>query len=339
MRTYAKPFLTIDEQLRLLAQRGMEIGDPDGARTLLQRVGYYRLSGYWHPFRKSRVTESGVVIHDDFVPGTTLEKVVEIYEFDRRLRLLAMDALERIEVALRFHIGHTLGSRGTFAHTDIRCLSPEFTSCSGVEPPNLAKWRTSDHAKWLAKRELEVKRSKADFAIHFKRNYGLPLPVWVTTELMDFGGLSTLYSGLLQTDRDAIAARLELHDRSGAGHGGALKDWLSNLAYVRNVCAHHARFWNANIANRLSTRHLQAFPETAHAAGRSTARPYSSLSVLAVLSRRLDPSDDWPTRLRNHVLEEIPGGRSPAELGCPDGWDREPIWMHHPQNRRKPDGD
>lgn len=334
MRAYGKPFSSIDEQLPLLTKRGMDVGDPTAARMLLQRVGYYRLSGYWHPFRNSGVTESGFAIHDDFVPGTTLEKVVEIYEFDRRLRLLTMDALERVEIALRFHIGHTLGRRGAFAHTDVRCLSPEFTSCTDVEPPNLAKWRNSDHAKWLAKRDLEVKRSKADFAVHFKRSYELPLPVWVTTELMDFGGLATLYAGLLQTDRDSIAAHLSLDDRSGAGHGGALKDWLSNLTYVRNVCAHHARFWNANITSRLSTRHLRAFPELGHAAGPSTARPYSSLAVLAVLSKRLDPTDDWPTRVRTHIHERLPDGRSPGELGCPDGWQRERIWECHPQNRR-----
>ncbi|MFD5869257.1 Abi family protein [Corynebacterium sp. NPDC060344] len=326
MRAYGKPFLSIDEQIGLLADRGMDIGEPDAARLVLQRVGYYRLSGYWHPLRKSRITESGLVIDDEFTPGTSLAQVVTIYEFDRGLRLLAMDALERVEIALRFHIGHTLGNRGPFAHTDIGCLSAEFTSCTDVGPPNLAKWRNSDHAKWLAKRDIEIKRSKADFAVHFKRMYELPTPVWVTTELIDFGGLSTLYSGLLQADRDTIAAHLGLRDKSGAGHGGALKDWLSNLTYVRNVCAHHARFWNANMANRLSTRHLKAFPELMHAAGPSTARPYSSLAVLAVLSRRLAPEDDWPMRLRAHIHENLPNGRSPAELGCPAAWDREPIW-------------
>ena len=50
--TYNKPFLPVDAQLDQLAERGLSLGDRDAAHRELQAIGYYRLSGYWYPFRK-----------------------------------------------------------------------------------------------------------------------------------------------------------------------------------------------------------------------------------------------------------------------------------------------
>ncbi len=327
--SYEKPYLTVDEQLDLLETRGCDIGDRESAASLLNRVGYYRLSGYWYPFRKSMTADKKLVVLDEFAEGTTLSQIAEIYEFDRQLRLLTLDALERVEVAVRFQVGHTLGSRGAFAHTDADSLSDEFAGSSGP-PPALAAWRKSEHAKWLGVRETEAKRSKADFVKHFGRKYGFPLPVWVVTELLDFGGLSTLYSGLVQQDRDTIAATYKLFDSAGAGHGGALQDWLKNLNYIRNVCAHHSRFWNANITQRMSPRTIRVIPELSHVGtlpqGNMLSRPYASLAVLALLTKRINPRDDWAVRLRNMVTDSLPQGRDESEMGFPDGWRELDVW-------------
>jgi len=97
---YTKCPLTIKEQVDLLLKRGMT-GDRDLMIRQLTVVNYYRLSGYCHTFR-----EPGA---ETFHPGTTFELVWKTYAFDRRLRLLVMDALERIEVAV--------GSLLAYAHS------------------------------------------------------------------------------------------------------------------------------------------------------------------------------------------------------------------------------
>lgn len=48
---YNKPWMSIEEQLTRLQERGMQISDADKARECLERIGYYRLSGYWYDFR------------------------------------------------------------------------------------------------------------------------------------------------------------------------------------------------------------------------------------------------------------------------------------------------
>lgn len=48
----AKPWKSYEEQLDLLISRGLVVTDRSRALDYLQRIGYYRLSGYWYPFRE-----------------------------------------------------------------------------------------------------------------------------------------------------------------------------------------------------------------------------------------------------------------------------------------------
>ncbi|WP_346777637.1 Abi family protein [Rhodococcus sp. HNM0563] len=329
--TYGKPFKTITEQRQLLESRGMTIPDHTAAERWLSSVGYYRLSGYWYPYRvRTQAAGAPPVIGDDFQPGTSFEQIVELYDFDRKLKLLVLDAIERVEVAMRLRVGHTLGRRGAFAHTDPNMLSTEFVGVSSPsQAPAHAEWLESAHAKWLRKVAQEQSRSKEEFVKHFTRKYGGPLPVWVVTEILDFGGLSRLYEGLQQKDRDDIASGFGLTDNSGAGHGAALVSWMKNLNYIRNTCAHHSRLWNRNIDVQLSYRHLLVVPELHHAASPTvTKRVYASLAVLAYLLERISPGSTWAANIIRHIRTGLAKmNRSEAEIGCPSGWTTEALWV------------
>ena len=50
-----KDWLSFDEQLELLAHRGMRIEDECTAVQVLSRVSYYRFSGYFRGYRTLRV--------------------------------------------------------------------------------------------------------------------------------------------------------------------------------------------------------------------------------------------------------------------------------------------
>ncbi|KLL95292.1 hypothetical protein NJ76_28025, partial [Rhodococcus sp. IITR03] len=56
-----------------------------------------------------------------------------IIDFDRQLRMLVMDGLERIEVAVRMQIRYVLGRTSPFAHTDPANFTETFTS-EGTDP-------------------------------------------------------------------------------------------------------------------------------------------------------------------------------------------------------------
>jgi abortive infection bacteriophage resistance protein len=296
-------------------------------------VGYYRLSGYWYPFRESLPQQHGPrVVLDTFAAGTTLVQVADVYEFDRKLRLLVMDGIERVKVSVRFHVGHVLGRRGAFAHADPDALDDNFAGNGIASPPALNKWMQTGHSQWLRRRQDEERRSKADFVKHFRAKYGPPLPVWVVTEILDFGGLSYLYDGMIQRDRDEVTAALGLFDASGAGNSGVLKSWLKNLNYIRNICAHHARLWNVNVIEQISPRTVRPIPELTHIAdsgGNITFRVYATLALLALLTTRIHPGDEWTTRLRA-LVDALPANRSEQEMGFPTGWRDLPLWNPRP---------
>lgn len=327
---YGKPFKTIPEQRELLESRAMAIADATSTEQWLNSVGYYRLSGYWYPYRiRSQSAGAPPVITDNFQAGTSFGQVIKLYNFDRELKLLVLDAIERIEVTMRVRVGHTLGRHGAFAHTDPNVLSPDFTGTSHIaSPPGQARWLDSGHAQWLRKIGQDQSRSKEEFVKHFTRKYGGPLPVWVVTEILDFGALSRLYEGLRQKDRDDIAASFGLLDNSGAGHGAALVSWMKNLNYIRNTCAHHSRLWNRNMDVQLSHRHLAAVPALSHAASPTAAkRVYASLAVLAYLLRDVDPRSTWTSEVTSHIHTGLAAlGRSESEMGCPPGWEAQALW-------------
>jgi abortive infection bacteriophage resistance protein len=123
MRHYMKNWKSIDDQLGLLKSRGMAISEPIRAKKALERFGYYRLSGYWYPFKQA--DDDGTIL-DQFIPDTHMSDAVDLYVFDKKLRLLALDALERIELALQVDIAYRFGRRDDCAHLKPHLLQQKF---------------------------------------------------------------------------------------------------------------------------------------------------------------------------------------------------------------------
>ncbi|MBK9348070.1 MAG: Abi family protein [Burkholderiales bacterium] len=211
--SYTKPWMSIADQLAQLKSRGMHVSDEAKATDYLERIGYYRLSGYWYDFRmrsayspldpvtggKPKKVRIERPVLDEFKPGTRFHDAVDLYVFDKKLRLLVLDALERIEVALRVDLSHRLGERDAFAYLKPDLFHENFSS--KLDPTS----GLTRHHEWLTKHAALVARSRETFMVHNKKKYGLPLAIWVACEVWDFGCMSTLFAGLKSEDQDAIA--------------------------------------------------------------------------------------------------------------------------------------
>ena len=297
--TYQKQALRFEDQLALLQQRGLEFDDLDRALSQIRAISYYRLSGYWYPFRE-KDTDGNLT--DKFIRGASFENAIELYEFDRELRLLVMSAIERVEVYLRtliaYHLGHTYGA---FGHTEPLNFHPKF-----------------DHAKWLKKLDVEATRSKEAFIVHYKNKYkGFPtLPIWMTTEIMSLGSLSFCFKGLSHADKRAISTKLNMHHKR-------LADWLHQLTYVRNVCAHHSRLWNRALSIRTERSKDDVWnpPITP-----SNDRIFYILLTLRHLLVTTEYGDNW-CRDCNALLAPIASNNFlRIAMGMPENWREHPIW-------------
>ncbi|TCO24550.1 abortive infection bacteriophage resistance protein [Kribbella steppae] len=318
MTRYTKPHLSFADQVSLLKSRGLIIDDEAEAEHLLSVIGYYRLSGYWYSYRRQL---GGAQRDDLFAEGASFRQVVRLYNADRRLKLAVLDAIGRIEIAVRVQIGFTLGRRGPYAHLSPGNLDGQFTRSRSPQP--------STYDRWLGTVLAAQTRSSEDFVLHFQRKYDGRLPVWVVTEILDFGSMSYLFQGLKAADRNVIARRLGVLAHQGGGNGAALANWLRVLNYVRNICAHHSRLWNRNLANQIAPSHLGAIPDLRHlrSGGVSHFRIYSTLCILAFLLTRIGHGPGWARNIRHFVGEEIPAcGRDLDELGFPADWTAHRPW-------------
>src|SRR5690554_657902 len=174
MNTENKQWKSFEEQLQLLKSRGLLVDDEQAALDYLERIGYYRLSGYWYSFRQLilSTTEAGKVEYyrkDEFAEHSHFEDAVKLYVFDKKLRLLAMDALERIELAVRVDIAHLLGEIDTYAHHNPDVFHGRFSKIKIKSSVNKGK---TAHRVWLERYEFVMQRSQREpYVKHYMAKY------------------------------------------------------------------------------------------------------------------------------------------------------------------------
>lgn len=279
VRVYNKPAKTPEQLFAHLESRSLIITDRAACLHALRYVGYYRLLIYMRPLQ--------ALPDKMFKAGKTFEDVLALYNFDRELRLLCMDAIEKIEVALRTAIVNTLAvQHGPHFHID----ASQFT-------------RQSDFADFL-----DTARDAKYLAItHHAAHYDMPsiAPIWAIAEALTFGDLSRLYSSLTKANRKSVARQFGYDEV-------VLVSWFRCLNTLRNMCAHHNRLWNAVLAVNA--------PMFANALKSefSSARSFHARAVVIVaLLSVIDPASTWKGQL-NALLSRYPGVDS-AAMGFPSG--------------------
>ena len=319
-----KPWLAFAQQLDVLQARGLEVEDRAAALDYLERLGYYRLSGYWYPLRaidaQASAAQSKAVRLDSFVPGSRFEDVVRLYVFDKKLRLLALDALERIEMAVRVDVAYLLGKRDPLAHENPACLHGNFAKKQIARGPDAGK---TQHQLWLAKYQSMLHRARKEpFVLHHQRQYGV-LPIWAAIEVRDFGLLSKLFAGMQHADQQHIASLY------GAPSGQAFAQWLRSLNFIRNVSAHHSRLWNINVVER-ATVPANWPPQL------DNARPFFYFCLMRQLLQVICPRSTWGQRVADLLKEgfaQADNARlSLQDLGVFEGWADAMPWTQGPLN-------
>jgi abortive infection bacteriophage resistance protein len=317
---YTRPWVSFPDQLELLKSRGLDVSDERAALSYLGRIGYYRLSAYWYPFRVWTMQQDAKgeqITHrrtDQFMPGARFVDAVNLYLFDKKLRLITLDALERIEVALRVDIAYLLGERNTFAHLDAGELHSGFAG----KPRRDGK---TAHQVWCERHEQLVARSKEEFVKHYHAKHGPALPIWVAIEVWDFGTMSQLFAMMKVFDQQRIAAKY------GVADWKVFQSWLRSLSYLRNLVAHHSRLWNRNVVDQPKLPRPEAMAWCDAFAGKNDllAKPFLLLSICRHMVQIICPDTAWHLRLGEHLrsfpAQYVTPPRSIADMGTPPGWD------------------
>lgn len=214
-----QPSMTIDEQVENLKSIGLLVDDEDYAKRILNDISYFRLIKAYSLNLKPK--------NGNYYNKTTFKEIVELYLFNSNFRQIIFPEIEKIEI-------------------NVRCrLANYFAEQYGVQGYLEAENFTDEeyHSELLIDIEEEINRNaKAPFVRNFRDNYeGGHLPIYALVEVMSFGTLSKFYKNMLSKDKKAVAKTF------GVGYT-YFESWLESISYVRNICAHYGRLYNAKLS-------------------------------------------------------------------------------------------
>lgn len=214
-----QPPMTIDEQVENLKNIGLIVDDEEYAKKILNNISYFRLIKAYSLNLKSK--------NGCYNKQTAFKEIVDLYLFNSNFRQLIFPEIEKVEINVRCRLANFFAEQyGVLGYLQAENFSNE-----------------NYHAQFLEDIKEEVRRnSKAPFVRNFKENYeGGNLPIYALVEVFSFGTLSKFYKNMLNKDKKAIAKTF------GVGYT-YFESWLESISYVRNICAHYGRIYNAKLS-------------------------------------------------------------------------------------------
>ncbi|WDP90459.1 MAG: Abi family protein [Desulfobacter sp.] len=225
---YNKVPYSNNQLLEQLKNRGLDIKDVEKANRYLNFIGYYRLSAYFLPYQYEK---------DKFRDGVKFDDILNLYIFDRKLKLVLMDAVERIEVAVRAAISNYMSLRTNDAHWFLdETLFDNYSPDKGKSFQNFEGYFQSICSN--------IDRNRDAIPIdHYYSKYSDPEypPGWVVMEVLTLGQVSKIYSILQTKYKRKIAKKFKTSWQ-------ILEAILLSLTVIRNKSAHHQRVWNVKIS-------------------------------------------------------------------------------------------
>lgn len=281
----------------LLKKRGLIIADEQRASGYLANIGYFRLSAYLYPLldipKEDHIYKSGV----------TFDMALDMYRFDRQLRILLFNEIEKIEVTIRSAMNNWI--------TD--ALNDVFWITNGAY--------FSSHAIFTKTIELiqsETEKSKEEFIEHFKNKYSNPYPpAWMISEIIPLGVLYNIFNNL-----KSKSLKKKIANYFGLSLP-AFTSWMLVLSNLRNLCGHHVRIWNKEISLIATDPVNHRFPWIDSTAT-DPKRIYYRICIIKYLLFTVSPDNRFTEKLKS-LLAEYPTIDIRA-MGFPANWQNEPLW-------------
>ena len=297
MANYTKSYSTPYELVSLLKKRGLMISDEAKAQQYLKRIGYYRMSAYFYPLL-SIPKES-----HKYKNGSTFRQALELYRFDRQLRLLIFNQIEKIEVAVRAAMVSVMSQE----------TQDDFWMTNPIHFANSEKFNHS-----MQKIQQEYNKSREDFIEHFRNTYDNPFPPsWMLAEILPLGVLTRIYENIrVNKYRKKIAQEFDLNIP-------VFTSWMTIITVTRNNCCHHARVWNRVFTLRALM--LSNYTRPWISSTIQQGRIFYTLCIIKYLMDAIVPNNDMTAKLR-WLFIEYPNVDLHA-MGFPKNWETEPIWQ------------
>ena len=298
MANYTKTYASPSQLVSLLRSRGLVIVDETRLKNYLKHIGYYRFSAYLYPLLTTP-KENHV-----FKSGSTFDNALDMYRFDRHLRLLMFNQIEKIEVAVRSAI--------------VNIASRETGNPFWITDP-LYFYDAKQFVKTKQLIDTELAKSREEFIEHFRTTYSEPYPpAWMLAEILPLGVLTKIYENIKSNQiRKKIAQEFLLTVP-------VFMSWMTIVTVTRNNCCHHSRVWNRTFALRALTMRRMTRPWIS--ANVNQQKVYFSLCIIKYFLDIISPNNDMTAKVQS-LLSDYPTIDTNA-MGFPTGWEHETLWQY-----------
>ena len=264
----------------------------------LSNISYYRLRAYTYPFQDNTQP------NHPFIVPVTFEQIIELYVFDRKLRSMVFDAMEKIEIAIRTQIIHQWamphGSHWQLNETLFRDVNRFHSQIVSLQ--------------------TEISRSNETFIEHYKNTYTEPVdpPSWMSLEVSSFGLLSQMFRNLKKSPEKIAVVK-----HFGLNNIDLLENWMLCFSHIRNTCAHHGRLWNRRLTAHIT---LPKNPSNPFIQNRNIwpYKPYAALCCMQYILQSISPDTSFKDGLKA-LMKSCPL-KQEKEMGFSEDWRSESFW-------------
>ena len=296
---FCKPALSIDNQIAFLKEKGLNIDDEDRAKRYLANIGLFRLKAYRQLFYLPETKQ--------FRPEATFSDVLDLYIFDRKIRILTFDALERIEIAIRSAISNVMSEaygphwfliknvfHRSYYNEEYNNLISNMKNCTGKNGNG---------------------RGTPSCESYYRNHEDPELPPsWIVIEVLSMSTWSKVYQNIRKTKLKKKISDPFGFDKDDFGH------WIHALSKIRNICAHHDRLWNRSLKPTAAKPAKYTHP------GMPTNKPYTNFAMIYAFLKSFTHTTTWNEKLFN-LMDSKEDIDVRALMGFPVEWYEFPFWQ------------
>ncbi len=231
-----KEFLTIDELVENIKNKGILIKDENKLKELLEYNNYYYITGYKEPFKANGKYKENIYFED----------IINLYQFDKKLKLIFAEVLFEIEQKVKTVFVNNFCNRYGFKDSDL--INPNNYDLNSKYLMNSMN-KLNEQIKWYGKESIAVS--------YYQSKYSYT-PIWVLVKVLTFGMIRDLIFNSTSAAKGYISKKL-VNDKSL--NAKEVKNMLEMLITYRNICCHDDKLigFIHNKVNVMDTNYHQYF--------------------------------------------------------------------------------
>lgn len=278
--------LDYNNLIELLKNKNLIIDDIAKTKSYLLTIGYSRLKRYFKIFYDNN--------NETFIDNFSFEDLLNIYVFDRKLRGLFIEALERIEIAVKNCLFDTvaLDTNNVYFIYDKSLFNPL-------------------HYDSTLRKIGQVILHRTD-----KNILNGDMKCWGISENITFGNLCFIYNCLISKYREMIANMFRLNNK-------VMSSWLLSIALTRNICAHFSILWSRIFSIQPINLKNSKTKETIIDFKNSNNKLFAQFYILSYFMKQISPNTTWIARVLK-LIEEYQNKTSfikKSIMGFPEDYD------------------